>query len=59
MHDEIGTPDGKVHHVECDPFEIEEKIDALVGVILTPAETLELYQRQRERDRTGQMEWGY
>ena len=58
MHYAIGTPDGQVHHIECDPFEIEAKIQAFGGgVLLTQADTLEVYERRRAEDKTGSFEW--
>jgi hypothetical protein len=57
MHYGIGTQDGKVHHIECNPLTLEHEMAKLGGVvIITEAETLQLYEKRRTQDVTGKID---
>lgn len=48
---------GRVHDMECDPREIDDKCEELDGVLITQAETIELYRERRAKDPNGKATW--
>ena len=56
MHYGILGSDGKMHHVECDRQEVDERIERLSGILSITAETREEYERKLAQDKGGKME---
>jgi hypothetical protein len=57
MYYAILTEAGTVLDLECDPSEVDERTQALNGVLITQAETPELYKKRREQVTNGQFNW--
>ncbi len=58
MYYAILDRNGKVHDVECDPSEIEDRKEELGGSEICHAETIEAYRKKRAKDPTGKAFWG-
>ena len=57
MYYAILTEAGTVLDLECDPSEVDERTEELNGVLITQAETPELYKKRREKDTNSQFNW--
>lgn len=57
MYYAILTEAGTVLDLECDSIEVDARTEALNGVLITQAETQELYKKRREPDTNGQLNW--
>lgn len=55
-HYAVLSNDGRVYNFQCSPAEIDRKCDELDGVLITEAETLELFQKRRAQDKNGKTE---
>lgn len=54
----LSRKDGKVHELECDQRDIDERCEDLDGVLITQAETPERYRKKRLQDQGGKFPWG-